>query len=90
MAEEDSSTSDESLDVTSEKFDPLKALYSTKSISKKKAPVYDNVSKFEAVLSGLSGRSKVRMSAWLPFTPCPRYQLPLQFLSFIPEEKCAE
>ncbi|XP_031849497.1 U6 snRNA-associated Sm-like protein LSm11 isoform X2 [Nomia melanderi] len=58
MAEEDSSTSDESLDVTSEKFDPLKALYSAKSISNKKAPVYDNVSKFEAVLSGLSGRSK--------------------------------
>ncbi|KZC07804.1 PREDICTED: U7 snRNA-associated Sm-like protein LSm11 [Dufourea novaeangliae] len=59
MADDDSTTSDESLDAKSEKFDPMKALYSTKvPLSKKKAPLYDNISKFEAVISGLSGQSK--------------------------------
>lgn len=58
--DESSSTSDESLDVKSVKFDPLKALYSTKiKLSSTKAPIYDNVSKFEAVMSGLSKQSKV-------------------------------
>ncbi|KAG6801983.1 U7 snRNA-associated Sm-like protein LSm11 [Apis mellifera caucasica] len=57
--DESSSTSDESLDVKSVKFDPLKALYSTKiKLSGTKAPIYDNVSKFEAVMSGLSKQSK--------------------------------
>ncbi|OAD61830.1 hypothetical protein WN48_08923 [Eufriesea mexicana] len=57
--DESSSTSEESLDVQSVKFDPMKALYSTKiQLSGRKAPIYDNVSKFEAVLSGLSARPK--------------------------------
>ncbi|CAL7947817.1 unnamed protein product [Xylocopa violacea] len=59
--DESSSTSDESLDVKSAKFDPMKALYSTKiRLSRSNAPIYDNVSKFEAVLSGLSGRTKAK------------------------------
>lgn len=63
MADDESSTtSDESLDVKSEKFDPLKALYSSKTqLSSSRAPIYDNVSKFEAVMSGLSERIKVRI-----------------------------
>lgn len=61
--DESSSTSDESLDVKSVKFDPMKALYSTKiDLSVTKAPIYDNVSKFEAVMSGLSGQMKVRIA----------------------------
>ncbi|KAK1134276.1 hypothetical protein K0M31_012057 [Melipona bicolor] len=61
--DESSSTSDESLDVKSVKFDPMKALYSRKiDLSVTKAPIYDNVSKFEAVMSGLSGQMKVRIA----------------------------
>ncbi|XP_003394285.1 U7 snRNA-associated Sm-like protein LSm11 [Bombus affinis] len=57
--DESSSTSDESLDVTSVKFNPMKALYSKKiQLSTSKAPIYDNVSKFEAVISGLAGQKK--------------------------------
>ncbi|XP_043254136.1 U7 snRNA-associated Sm-like protein LSm11 [Colletes gigas] len=57
--EESSSTSEDSLDLTSDKFQPMKALYSTKmKLSSVKAPIYDNVSKFEAVMSGLSGVKK--------------------------------
>ncbi|KOX79387.1 U7 snRNA-associated Sm-like protein LSm11 [Melipona quadrifasciata] len=57
--DESSSTSDESLDVKSVKFDPMKALYSRKiDLSVTKAPIYDNVSKFETVMSGLSGQMK--------------------------------
>lgn len=63
MADDESSTtSDESLDAKSEKFNPIKALYSSKMrLSSLKAPIYDNVSKFESVLSGASGQLKVRM-----------------------------
>ena len=61
--DESSSTSDESLDVKSVKFDPMKALYSRKiDLSSTRAPIYDNVSKFEAVMSGLSGQMKVRIA----------------------------
>nr|XP_003699921.1 PREDICTED: U7 snRNA-associated Sm-like protein LSm11 [Megachile rotundata] len=57
--DESSSTSDESLDIKSVKFNPIKALYSSKiQLSALKAPVYDNVSKFESVLLGLSAKSK--------------------------------
>ncbi|XP_050473642.1 uncharacterized protein LOC126865288 isoform X2 [Bombus huntii] len=57
--DESSSTSDESLDAKSEKFNPMKALYSKKiQLSASKAPIYDNVSKFEAVMSGLAGQKK--------------------------------
>ncbi|XP_011137719.1 U7 snRNA-associated Sm-like protein LSm11 isoform X4 [Harpegnathos saltator] len=48
-----SEESDESLDARSDKFDPLKALYSTKGrLLSHKSPVYDNVSKFESTLKG--------------------------------------
>ncbi|XP_043578240.1 U7 snRNA-associated Sm-like protein LSm11 isoform X3 [Bombus pyrosoma] len=57
--DESSSTSDESLDAKSVKFNPMKALYSKKiQLSISKAPIYDNVSKFEAVMSGLAGQKK--------------------------------
>ncbi|XP_020295166.1 U7 snRNA-associated Sm-like protein LSm11 [Pseudomyrmex gracilis] len=59
MADDSSETSDESLDATSERFDPLKALYSTKVLRLlPSAPTYDNVSKFESVLKGVSGSTK--------------------------------
>ncbi|XP_076232417.1 U6 snRNA-associated Sm-like protein LSm11 [Calliopsis andreniformis] len=60
MADDESSTtSEDSLDAKSEKFNPMKALYSSKmQLSLVKAPIYDNISKFEAVMSGLSGQSK--------------------------------
>ncbi|XP_076674691.1 U6 snRNA-associated Sm-like protein LSm11 [Andrena cerasifolii] len=60
MADDESSTtSDESLDAKSEKFNPIKALYSSKMrLSSLKAPIYDNVSKFESILSGTSGQLK--------------------------------
>lgn len=61
--DESSSTSDDSLDVTSVKFDPIKALYSTKmQLSCKKAPIYDNIFKFEGVMTGLTEKSKVRIA----------------------------
>jgi hypothetical protein len=62
MADESSETSDESLDATSERFDPLKALYSSKvRLPSSEAPIYDNVAKFENVLKGVSNaRTKVR------------------------------
>ncbi|XP_008555747.1 U7 snRNA-associated Sm-like protein LSm11 isoform X1 [Microplitis demolitor] len=48
------SSSDESLDPTKESFDPLKALYSEKTkIPVKKAPTYDNITKFESALKGI-------------------------------------
>ncbi|XP_019888908.1 U7 snRNA-associated Sm-like protein LSm11 isoform X2 [Ooceraea biroi] len=54
MADDSSETSDESLDATSEKFDPLKALYSSKvQLSSTNVPIYDNIAKFESVLKGI-------------------------------------
>ncbi|XP_014481609.1 PREDICTED: U7 snRNA-associated Sm-like protein LSm11 isoform X2 [Dinoponera quadriceps] len=53
MADEKDSSeeSDESLDARSDKFDSLKALYSSKGrLSSYNAPIYDNISKFESVL----------------------------------------
>lgn len=55
--------SDESLDARSEKFDPLKVLYSPKSrLASSSAPVYDNISKFESALYSRSVSTKVRMT----------------------------
>lgn len=51
---DESDTSDESLDAGSDKFDPLKALYSSKMRLVSSAPTYDNISKFEAVLKGIN------------------------------------
>lgn len=49
------SSPDETLDPTSQLFDPLKALYSDKTkIPVKKAPIYDNITKFESVLKGIA------------------------------------
>ncbi|KAH0564373.1 hypothetical protein KQX54_011712 [Cotesia glomerata] len=46
---------DESLDPTSELFDPLKALYSDKTkVPVKNAPIFDNITKFESVLKGIA------------------------------------
>lgn len=58
MADESSETSDESLDATSDKFDPLKALYSFKMrLPSSDAPIYDNVSKYESASSDIGGTS---------------------------------
>lgn len=59
---DESDTSDESLDAGSDKFDPLKALYSSKMRLVSSAPTYDNISKFEAVLKGINVTRKVRIS----------------------------
>ncbi|XP_076161231.1 U6 snRNA-associated Sm-like protein LSm11 isoform X3 [Ptiloglossa arizonensis] len=77
MADDESSTtSDESLDVKSEKFDPLKALYSSKTqLSSSRAPIYDNVSKFEAVMSGLSERIKKSKTTSAKQGECSRQRL---------------
>nr|KAF7412900.1 hypothetical protein H0235_012751 [Vespula pensylvanica] len=50
MADDDnSSTSDDSLDFNSDKFDPIKALYSSKiRLPSAYAPIYDNVCMFES------------------------------------------
>ncbi|KYN17796.1 PREDICTED: U7 snRNA-associated Sm-like protein LSm11 [Trachymyrmex cornetzi] len=58
MADEGSDTSDDSLDVRSEKFDPLKALYSPKVRLASSVPMYDNISKFESVLKGINVSTK--------------------------------
>ncbi|XP_024878070.1 U7 snRNA-associated Sm-like protein LSm11 [Temnothorax curvispinosus] len=63
MADEESETSDESLDAGSEKFDPLKALYSPKVRLASSAPIYDNVSKFESVLKNVNAPTKSDKSA---------------------------
>lgn len=61
MADE-SDTSDESLDAGSDKFDPLKALYSPKMRIEPTAPTYDNISKFEAMMKGINVLTKVCIS----------------------------
>ncbi|KYM82384.1 hypothetical protein ALC53_07172 [Atta colombica] len=63
MADEGSDTSDESLDVRSEKFDPLKALYSSKVRLASSVPIYDNISKFESILKGINVSTKDDKSA---------------------------
>ena len=58
MADDNNSSSDESLDLSSDKFDPLKALYSSKvSVPVPTAPRYDNLSKYETAQK--LGASKV-------------------------------
>ncbi|XP_043488600.1 U7 snRNA-associated Sm-like protein LSm11 [Polistes fuscatus] len=56
MADDDSSTtSDESIDISSDKFDPIKAIYSTKiRLPSTSAPLYDNVSMFESRMKNLN------------------------------------
>ncbi|CAL1687990.1 unnamed protein product [Lasius platythorax] len=71
---DESDTSDESLDAGSDKFDPLKALYSPKMRLTSSAPTYDNVSKFEAILKGInvspkSSKSTVPESSRQRFLP---------------------
>ncbi|XP_017886020.1 U7 snRNA-associated Sm-like protein LSm11 [Ceratina calcarata] len=83
MADEDessSSTSEESLDVNSDRFNPMKALYSKKmQLSRTKAPIYDNIAKFESVLHGLSAKTKVRSQTSDVKQPeCSRRFLPHQ------------
>lgn len=47
--ESEQNTMDPSIDITSEHFDPLKALYSENvAIPYKNAKVYDNISKYES------------------------------------------
>ncbi|KAL0110058.1 hypothetical protein PUN28_013591 [Cardiocondyla obscurior] len=58
MADEESGTSDESLDATSANFDPLKALYSPKIRLAPAAPIYNNVAKFESFLKGITAQAK--------------------------------
>lgn len=54
MADTENSSSDESLDVTSEKFNPIKALYSSGSIIPvPSAQTYDNITKYEAAIKGV-------------------------------------
>lgn len=86
MADDESSTSDESLDAKSDKFNPMKALYSSKmQLSSRKAPIYDNIAKYEAVMSGLSGQLKVRISrvmarATRTLLPRSRPSVPVSFV----------
>ncbi|XP_015605801.1 U7 snRNA-associated Sm-like protein LSm11 isoform X2 [Cephus cinctus] len=55
MADGTDSSSDESLNARSENFDPLKALYSSKTrIPSATAPIYDNLNKYESVAKGIS------------------------------------
>ncbi|KAG7202009.1 hypothetical protein KM043_004696 [Ampulex compressa] len=64
MADDDSSTtSDESLDAKSEKFDPMKVLYATKSrLSTLPSPIYDNVCKFESVMTKRAAGSSKKVN----------------------------
>ena len=62
MAEEENSSSDESLNARSDKFDPIKAIYSPKTkIPSLDAPVYDNVSKYESKLKGSNTGKNVKV-----------------------------
>ncbi|XP_015182676.1 PREDICTED: U7 snRNA-associated Sm-like protein LSm11 [Polistes dominula] len=60
MADDDSSsTSDESIDISSNKFDPIKAIYSTKlRLPSTSAPLYDNVCMFESRMKNLNRGKK--------------------------------
>lgn len=64
MADGGSSSSDESLDLSSKKFDPRRALYSPKfQIPVPSAAIYDNLSKYESVIKGkAASSSKVRIT----------------------------
>ncbi|XP_043463615.1 U7 snRNA-associated Sm-like protein LSm11 [Leptopilina heterotoma] len=76
MADDHESSSDESLDARSENFDPLKALYSKKTkILSVKAPVYDNIVKFESVIAGCAAKKK---SGQIEGEPMQRKFLPNQ------------
>ncbi|XP_012275370.1 U7 snRNA-associated Sm-like protein LSm11 [Orussus abietinus] len=64
MAAESGSSSDESLSSTSDKFDPLKALYSPKlRLPHPTAPIYDNVCKYESVMKGIAHISSKKDAA---------------------------
>ncbi|CAK9810244.1 U7 snRNA-associated Sm-like protein LSm11 [Anthophora plagiata] len=78
--DESSSTSDESLDVRSVKFNPIKALYSTKiNLSESKAPIYDNVCKFVNVITGTAQEfRKKNKAAGSEQGECSRRFLPHQ------------
>ncbi|GLG93097.1 U7 snRNA-associated Sm-like protein LSm11 [Gryllus bimaculatus] len=69
------SDSDESLDLKSEKFDPIKALYSANvSVPCTSAQVYDNVSKFSsAVLRGVQTKPSEKKKK-VPEPPAPQIQ----------------
>ncbi|XP_014211024.1 U7 snRNA-associated Sm-like protein LSm11 [Copidosoma floridanum] len=60
MAEDEDSTSSDSTDVLSDKFDSLKALYSSKlRVPVPDAPLFDNINKFESVvLKGIKPSDK--------------------------------
>lgn len=54
----DSSTSDSEINPCSSNFDPVKALYSSKTVVPiQNAPMYDNLVQFENVQSGVSFQS---------------------------------
>lgn len=76
MADDHESSSDESLDARNVNFDPLKALYSKKTkVLSAKAPVYDNIVKFESVIAGCAAKKK---SGQIEGEPTQRKFLPNQ------------
>ncbi|XP_015126944.1 U7 snRNA-associated Sm-like protein LSm11 [Diachasma alloeum] len=61
MADDAESSSDESIDLTAQNFDPLKALYSPKTvIPVPGAPTYDNLTKWESAFKGISVKKSVK------------------------------
>lgn len=57
---ESSSSSDESLDLTSKKFNPLKALYSKKvKVPVPDAPTFDNLAKYDSTSRRFRGEIPV-------------------------------
>jgi len=60
MSKSESSSSDETLDVTSEKFDPLKAIYSEKiKVPFPEAKSFDNLAQYITVSERIAGKRPV-------------------------------
>lgn len=58
-APDESKPIDPELDIRSEAFNPLKAIYSTKTyVPVTKAKIYDNIAKFESVMAAQAREKK--------------------------------
>ncbi|XP_011311626.1 U7 snRNA-associated Sm-like protein LSm11 [Fopius arisanus] len=61
MADDAESSSDESLDLTNQDFDALRALYSRKTIIPVPgAPTYDNLTKWESIFKGITAKKNAK------------------------------
>ncbi|XP_063972809.1 U7 snRNA-associated Sm-like protein LSm11 [Diachasmimorpha longicaudata] len=75
MADDAESSSDESIDLTAQNFNALKALYSPKTVVPVPgAPTYDNLTKWESVYNGISAKKNVKKEDTVGFQRFSQYR----------------